>query len=80
MMKGFCKSSRALLSVICCFIGIAGCGSISGGDLVIDLRKAPKDKNPISLLYDRIELIALDNLKKGAAFVPFPLIFAFAFT
>lgn len=70
MMKGFCKSSRVLLSVICCFIGIAGCGSISGGDLVIDLRKAPKDKNPISLLYDRIELIALDNLKKGAAFVP----------
>ena len=70
MMKGFCKSSRALLSVICCLIGTAGCGSQSGGNLVVELRKAPKDKNPISLLYNRIELIVLDKPDKGTAIVP----------
>lgn len=61
MTKSCCKPFPVLISIACCLWGAIGCKSILSNGDIVDLCKSPGNKVSISSIYDRIELVLLEN-------------------
>lgn len=65
MMKDYFRLFPVLISSLLLSIGVFGCVSMLSDSIIIDLDKAPNNKISITRIYERIEIVPLDNLGRG---------------
>ena len=64
-MTGYFKYCLGRISIILCLVGLNGCNLAEGYGESVDLRKATSGKVAIRDIYERIEIVPLDNAPEG---------------